>query len=673
MAGCSSTSVPPSPFAPASAPNADLAAVRLAEDLRVADSPVLRQALGSADAGLRARAAQAMGRIQTPAYAEPLAERARTDAAPEVRKAALFALGELSLAEGAVPPPAAVRAAESALADPNPEIAVAAVEALGKLAPPGAAARLVPLLADERRAIRAEAAYALFRLRFVPVWRGESEAPPPLPDDAVAALVAAFDDPEPEVRRAAVYAFSRYGERRAVAGLASRLLDEDPWTRVFAARALGRSGEETAAKALASRLSDPHAAVRAETVAALAALKRADMLPPSLTRDRSFHVRAAGARALGELDSPSAVEGLRSLQKDLSPTVRAAAIEALGKRLRGGMKGELEGLLNAAAWTDRVAAVRAAAQVEGAELPLLARAFADSDRRVQTAAVEAVGNLAGTSAAEADALLVRALTVPDLAVRATAVTAVAKRESIDRLARLEEAYAGSAGLDWVEVREGVVDALAELGEGEKPVDASELLRRIAAGDSAPSVRSRARLALAKRGIEAPAAQPAADGGPAASPMTANKLSPHLGASFDRDPVIVMETSKGAIEIQCLAAAAPIHCANFVELVGKRYYDGLIWHRVVSNFVIQGGDPRGDGFGGPGYNLRDEVSTRRFVAGTVGMPKAGKDTGGGQIFITHLPTPHLDGNYTVFGQVIRGLEVVQAIEVGDAIVRARLRP
>jgi cyclophilin family peptidyl-prolyl cis-trans isomerase len=113
-------------------------------------------------------------------------------------------------------------------------------------------------------------------------------------------------------------------------------------------------------------------------------------------------------------------------------------------------------------------------------------------------------------------------------------------------------------------------------------------------------------------------------------------------------------------------------SNFVRLVREGFYDGLPWHRVVPNFVIQGGDPLGSGWGGPGYALPDEINRRRFLRGTVGMPKAGKDTGGCQIFITHAPTPHLDGNYTVFGQVTSGLDVVDQIEVGDSIERAYLK-
>ncbi len=180
-------------------------------------------------------------------------------------------------------------------------------------------------------------------------------------------------------------------------------------------------------------------------------------------------------------------------------------------------------------------------------------------------------------------------------------------------------------------------------------------------DSASSVRRLATVALAARGVvvEAP-------------PSPTIEPSPFLGAEFAASaPRVVLETNRGEIEISTLPNAAPIHVANFLELAEKGFYDGLLWHRVAPNFVIQGGDPRGDGWGGPGYTLRDEINRQKFQRGTVGMPKAGKDTGGGQIFITHLPTPHLDGNYTVFGRVSRGMEVVDSIEVGDQILRAEV--
>src|SRR5207302_597415 len=114
------------------------------------------------------------------------------------------------------------------------------------------------------------------------------------------------------------------------------------------------------------------------------------------------------------------------------------------------------------------------------------------------------------------------------------------------------------------------------------------------------------------------------------------------------------------------AEAPLTVAAFRDLVERRYFDGSRWHRVVPNFVVQDGDPRGDGWGGPGFVLRDEMNPVRYDVGTMGMALSGPDTGGSQFFITHSPQPHLDGSYTVFGRVVSGFNVLAAITQGDRI-------
>ena len=106
--------------------------------------------------------------------------------------------------------------------------------------------------------------------------------------------------------------------------------------------------------------------------------------------------------------------------------------------------------------------------------------------------------------------------------------------------------------------------------------------------------------------------------------------------------------------------------NFLQLAKSGFFNGLSFIRVVPNFVIQGGDPRGDQNGSPGYQIRDEINQRIYQTGTLGMALSGKDTGGSQFFITHSPQPHLDGGYTVFGQVVEGMEVVNRIARGDKI-------
>ncbi|HEX8353177.1 MAG TPA: peptidylprolyl isomerase, partial [Pyrinomonadaceae bacterium] len=129
---------------------------------------------------------------------------------------------------------------------------------------------------------------------------------------------------------------------------------------------------------------------------------------------------------------------------------------------------------------------------------------------------------------------------------------------------------------------------------------------------------------------------------------------------------LVSTDKGAVTIELLADDAPLTVDNFVQLARRNYFNGVLFHRVVPNFVVQGGDPRGDGSGGPGYQIRCEINTVPYARGAVGMALSGKDTGGSQWFVTHSPQPHLDGGYTVFGRVVEGMEVVDRIVRGDRI-------
>ena len=135
--------------------------------------------------------------------------------------------------------------------------------------------------------------------------------------------------------------------------------------------------------------------------------------------------------------------------------------------------------------------------------------------------------------------------------------------------------------------------------------------------------------------------------------------------------VYLETDKGTIQIELAVLDAPLTVHNFVRLARKGYFDGLAFHRVVPDFVVQDGDPRGDGNGSPGYTIRDEINQRPYLRGTVGMALDWEDTGGSQYFITHGPQPHLDGRYTVFGQVVSGMEAVDALARGDVVRHVRV--
>lgn len=138
------------------------------------------------------------------------------------------------------------------------------------------------------------------------------------------------------------------------------------------------------------------------------------------------------------------------------------------------------------------------------------------------------------------------------------------------------------------------------------------------------------------------------------------------ARMGKQVTAVVTTSKGSFTINLLPDEATMNVDNFIQLAKRRYFDGIAVHRVVPNFVIQDGDPRGDGNGGPGYQIRCEINQVPYERGAVGMALSGKDTGGSQWFVTHSPQPHLDGGYTVFGNVITGIDTVDAIVRGDVI-------
>jgi len=135
------------------------------------------------------------------------------------------------------------------------------------------------------------------------------------------------------------------------------------------------------------------------------------------------------------------------------------------------------------------------------------------------------------------------------------------------------------------------------------------------------------------------------------------------------PQVTLQTSKGNIVLELTEDETPNTVANFISLAEKGFYDGVAFHRVIPDFMVQGGCPLGTGTGGPGYVIADEFSPRlRHTRGVISMANAGPNTGGSQFFITHVPCPHLDGKHAVFGKVTSGMEVVDKIQKGDKIIK-----
>jgi peptidyl-prolyl cis-trans isomerase B (cyclophilin B) len=154
--------------------------------------------------------------------------------------------------------------------------------------------------------------------------------------------------------------------------------------------------------------------------------------------------------------------------------------------------------------------------------------------------------------------------------------------------------------------------------------------------------------------------------------------PHIGGrpTAPKDPEMtltaVFDTDRGPIKVELLADKAPLTVANFVNLARRGFYDGLSFHRVIPDFMVQGGCPQGTGTGGPGYKFEDEASNGvGHERGVLSMANAGPNTNGSQFFITHVATPWLNGKHTVFGKVVEGLEAVDAVKQGDAIKSVKI--
>src|SRR5207248_349028 len=280
----------------------------------------------------------------------------------------------------------------------------------------------------------------------------------------------------------------------------------------------------------------------------------------------------------------------------------------------------------------------------------------DPDGRVVAQALQALGRIV----AEGDTSLApraRALLAhPDAAVRSVAADLLARHPAPADVDALATAYERAATDTFDDARLSAVAALGAIAATGPEGRAAVASRFVARTPRADDYQAR-RLAAEKL------PDAAARWGPAAPIETGRSLDDYRAvvrrylvpvARGDASPRVTIETDRGAMVVELFPGEAPLTVAAFLALVDRRYFDGSRMHRVVANFVVQDGDPRGDGWGGPGFVLRDELNPVRYETGTVGMALSGPDTGGSQFFITHSPQPHLDGTYTVFGRVVSGL-------------------
>jgi cyclophilin family peptidyl-prolyl cis-trans isomerase/HEAT repeat protein len=461
------------------------------------------------------------------------------------------------------------------------------------------------------------------------------------------------------------FALQRVGDKRGADALTTLVNVDGVNTPSFAFRALGAFADRRAipaARAAAQRRS-ADARLRVAAVRMLAQLKDVDAIP---TLERVLddattppNVSLEVVIALGAIGSPKAFDTLVDLFSHKWAPMRAAALASAAKVDPEAFLPVVSGLGPDKDWTVRAAmagvfASLDAERVRGAVLELASEA----DPRVQGPALEA---LAKVGAPDLDARLAAALDAPDFNIRATAAGLVGARKLTDAAGRLVKAYERGQTDANASARGAALDALATLGK-----DAATPTLRAALNDKDWSIRLKAAALL--RGLGDATAEPVRPA-PLRFPLEYYESPALLRPAYS--PHAFIETRYGTIEIELNVVEAPFATQSFVALARKGYFNGMRIHRVVPNFVVQVGDDRGDGAGGPGYTLRDELSAIPYRRATVGMALGGKDTGGSQFFITVSPQPHLDGKYAVFGDVVRGMEFVDQLTLWDVIERIRV--
>ncbi len=624
--------LPPAPLVQPPAVQDPLSSILRYEAARDDGQGFLQFQLARGEESVRARAALALGRLPFPEQGASVSSAltgALDDPSERVRAAAAFALGLRG-----DPATAGAIAQQLASDDPDTEVRARLVEAASRIDEPRAWHAVLDALSDKRLAVRVEAVLGPAR------WKSDAKDAAAV-DAALLAIAGPHADggQDPEVRWRVLFTLARRKCAAARAFFKQALADRDPRARIFALQGLGNL------PALPEGL-------RAELCGALG--------------DHDWRVVCEALVALGKQPDPLALESLGALANHPSAHVRRCLFEALGN-FQAAQQGALALLEKAR--VDPSPNVRAAAIGAGAKLVGEAAAPDLELRRIDKDARIRVGAAAGYAALP-DALAVPALLAlsadPDLRVAGSAIESLGKHLTGQARARLLELVErGDNGLAL-----GAVEALRNQPL-ESDLPAMEACWKRARGDIAGELKAGLLVNAGKIG------------GERAHKLALQRERPHRRTQVGTlenpgpNPRVEIATTRGTMVFELFPDEAPLHVHNFLELARHGYYANLPFHRVVPDFVIQGGDYRGDGNGGKTWDgelLPAEFTPRKFGRGALGMPRNDDpDSGGSQIFVTQRETPQLDGRYTLFGQLVEGQEALDTIEVGDRILGVRILP
>ena len=624
--------------------------------------PDLLRMLSDGEGRIRRRAALAIGRVGLPAGVPPLVDLMK-DADPEVRQMAAFALGLIGDKSARDP-------LIAALTDASPLMKGSAAEALGLIGDAAAAEPIgrmvagiaqsgaltpVPSDADE---FRRDTPAAAFKLGVAALTRLK----------AYDQLAAAVIDPAGKLRTTwwpVAFALQRLEDKRALPFLLALANDPDPYARAFAVKGLGALKDRSAVAVLLPLVASRDAAVQVEAIRALGKIGDAAAAQPLVAvaqgRNIPAPLRLEAVTALGGLRAAGVGDVLVDLLGDRDPLIRAAALTSASTAASDEFVTILSGLDPDADWHVRASlAVLLGTLPRQSALPRLTALLKDSDQRVIVAVLTSLVKLAAPGIGE---ILLDHLKSDDPVVRAAAASGIGEIRLPAGAQALPAAYQFALKDTTYVARAAAIEAFAKYG-----ITVSRSLLDAALADKDWAVRARA-ASLLRQG------DPASDADAKSRPAPTRLAPEAYNVPALVNPAVstqaFIDTARGTIQIELAVLDAPLTVDNFVALVRRGFFTNLTFHRVVPDFVIQGGDPRGDGEGGPGYNVRDELSERSYLRGTVGIALDWADTGGSQFFITHSPQPHLDAKYTVIGRVISGMDVVDQIQQNDVIRRIRV--
>ena len=637
-----------------------LAPVLAAEDARAWRPEAFRAALVSADSLVRQTGAMAVGRIGDP-RGVPLLLPLLIDPDTTVRVAAVFALGLIGDTSAAGP------IIDRLTAEPVLDLASAreAMTALAKIGGRRPADFFAAVLQGRASLAIADPAVLVPEIA-IEAWRLGEAAP-------VAELLPLTRHDNADVRWRAVYTLGRLRVKEAAGRITEAMRDDLHFTRAYAARAFSRAyadsaglEHDAAAALLVPLVDDPDPGVRINAMAALAtyeARQFADRVIPHLN-DPIPNVRVQAAATLGSMGGPDAVAALAGqFDRRAVHAVQREALVSLSVADTAAFRKAAATWARSADWRERMAVAQAGGGLGGRPAGL-----DDRDPRVVAAALSAWSD----AAPEPDAALVAAaraaLSHADAAVRSVAAGILVRAPSTADLPALARAYGRAARDSFPDALLGALEALAAIARTSDTA-AARVTRDFLGRTPAPSSY------IVRRWAEERWPDAARRWGPAYPLETGRTIQDYreiarryvLASDSLRRPHVIIETEqRGPIEVELLGPEAPLTVANFINLVDRRFFDGNQWHRVIPNFVVQDGDPRGDGWGGPGPVIRDEINRVRYRDPVLGMALSGPDTGSSQWFINLSPQPHLDGTYTVFGRVIGSLASLTRITQGDVI-------